>query len=547
MVFSSLLFLAVFLPTFLALYYASGAIDHGLGRLTHRAPGTTLRNGVALVGSYFFYAWGAPRFVLVLLLSSAMDYVLSRLIDRVPPERPRRRRFWLIVALGLNLSLLACFKYANFFVAQLNDLLVQLGGQPLAWSHIPLPIGISFFTFQEMTYLVDVYRRVVPPARSFRSYALYVALFPQLVAGPIVRYHDVAMQLWQRTHPMEKIFSGIWRFCLGLGKKVLVANALGAAANRVFAADPATLPTTAAWVGVLCFAFQIYFDFSGYSDMAIGLGRMMGFEFLENFNCPYIAASFTEFWRRWHISLSNFMREYLYIPLGGNRVPRYRMFLNLWIVFLLCGLWHGANWTFVAWGAYHGLFLSLEKLLAGRTAWRLPRVLAVPLTFLLVTAGWVFFRYGLPEQRFAEVAEYSEQTVSDSAAYLARLADVPSIFRSGGDVTWYFGQSGGVAAVFRAQGELRWRPLLGNREFVILVVAALISFLPAGISHFRFQISDFRLADRANPESQIPNPKSQIGTCLLLWAKFAVAMSLLVLSTCSLVNLHFNPFLYFRF
>jgi len=543
MVFSSLLFLVVFLPTFLMVYYATGAIDHGLSRLTGRAPRATLRNGVALVGSYFFYAWGAPRFVLVLLLSSAMDYALSRLIDRTPQEHPRRRRLLLILALGLNLSLLACFKYANFFVAQFSELLVQLGGQPIAWSHIALPIGISFFTFQEMTYLVDVYRRVVPPARSFASYALYVSLFPQLVAGPIVRYHDIAGQLWRRTHPMEKILSGIWRFCLGLGKKVLVANALGAAANRVFAADPATLPTTAAWVGVLCFAFQIYFDFSGYSDMAIGLGRMMGFELLENFNCPYIAGSFTEFWRRWHISLSNFMREYLYIPLGGNRVPWYRVYLNLWIVFLLCGLWHGANWTFVAWGAYHGLFLSLDKLFSRWTAWRLPRVLAVPLTFLLVTVGWVFFRFGLPEQRFAEVAEYSEQTISDSATYLARLADVPSMFRAEGDVAWLGGEGGGLASVFRAQGDSRWRPLLGNRETVILAIAALISFLPAWPAVNR-------LAQRRLGQSPtFPPDKSKWDwrPSLLLWAKFAGAASLLVLSICSLVNLHFNPFLYFRF
>ena len=512
MVFSSFLFLFIFLPTFLVVYYV--------------AP-DRLRNCVALAGSYLFYAWGAPRFALVLLASSAIDYALGRLIHREPKEG-RRRRLWLGLSLGLNLGLLGFFKYANFLVAEFDQLLSLLGGQSLVWREIALPIGISFFTFQKITYIVDVYRGSVPPARSFVAYALYVAMFPQLIAGPIVRYHDISDQLSHRSHSVEKMFSGIWRFCLGLGKKVLVANSLAVVADRAFAADAGTLPTAAAWVGILCFTFQIYFDFSGYSDMAIGLGRMMGFELLENFNSPYVANSFTEFWRRWHISLSNFMREYLYIPLGGNRVARYRAHLNLWIVFLISGFWHGANWTFVAWGAYHGLFLSLEKSFSAVTARKLPRLLAVPLTFLLVAVGWVLFRCAL-----------SDQTIGEAGTYVARLADLPSmfytrgdvVFQTRGDVAWLLGEDGGLATRFRTLGGGTWKPLLGNRESVVLAIAALISFLPAWPAIDRLvQQRDWR-QDRAP----------------VLWAKFAVAMSLLVLSVCSLANLHFSPFLYFRF
>ncbi len=504
MVFSSFLFLVVFLPTFLVIYYL--------------APGK-LRNLVALAGSYLFYAWGAPRFAFVLLASSAIDYWLGRLIHREPQERRRRRRLLLGISLGLNLGLLGFFKYANFFVGEFTSLLSQWGGQSVVW-RIALPIGISFFTFQKITYIVDVYRGIVRPARSFASYALYVAMFPQLIAGPIVRYHDISDQLSGRTHSVEKFFSGIWRFCLGLGKKVLLANSLAVVADRTFAADAGTLPTTAAWIGILCFTFQIYFDFSGYSDMAIGLGRMMGFELLENFNSPYVSESFTEFWRRWHISLSNFMREYLYIPLGGNRVSRFRTYLNLWIVFLLSGLWHGANWTFVAWGAYHGLFLSLEKAWSGWTTRSFPRLLAVPLTFLLVAVGWVFFKCAL-----------FDQTIADSGRYMARLADVPSVFRAQGDVVWLGGEDGGLATQFRTLQRGLWKPLMGNRETVVLAIAMLVSFLPAWPAIDRLmQQRDWR-QDRAP----------------VLWAKFVVAMSLLVLSVCSLANLHFNPFLYFRF
>ena len=421
----------------------------------------------------------------------------------------------------------------------------MVGSEPFRGLQVVLPIGLSFYTFHSRTYIIDLYRGHATPARSFTDFSAFVALFPDLVAGPIIRYKTLAAQLAFREHTVPRFAAGISIFVLGFAKKILLANPAGNVADAVFnAAQPGVLD---AWFGVLAYAFQVYFDFCGYSDMAVGLGRMLGFEYLKNFDAPYLAESITELWRRWHISLSSVLRDYLYFPLGGNRRGETRTYVNLAVVMLLGGLWHGANWTFVAWGAYHGLFLSLDKLFAGWTAWRLPRVLAVPLTFLLVTAGWVFFRYGLPEQRIAEAAEYSEQTIGEAATYLARLADVPSMFRAEGDVAWLCGEGGGLASVFRAQGELQWRPLLGNRETVILAIAALISFLPAWISDFRFQIADRRVASLPNLKSEIPNPKSRIQACLVLWAKFAVAALLLVLSICSLVNLHFNPFLYFRF
>ena len=321
MVFSSLTFLFLFLPLMLAAYYACPARH---------------RNLVALLASALFYAWGAPRFVIVLFVSGLIDYVLSR---ELPGDRgtPGRRKGVLALAVVLNIALLLYFKYANFFVAEMNAMLARFGGGAVPWAAVALPIGISFFTFQKVSYLVDVYRGVAQPARNALDYLLYVVLFPQLIAGPIVRYHDVARQLEERDYTRERFFMGILRFSQGLGKKVLVANTMAELADAAFNAAPAGLTCGQAWLGVLAYAFQIYFDFSGYSDMAIGLGRLLGIEFLENFNRPYISRSITEFWRRWHISLSNWMREYLYIPLGGNRRGAVRTYFNLWIVFLISG------------------------------------------------------------------------------------------------------------------------------------------------------------------------------------------------------------------
>ncbi|MDD5704832.1 MAG: hypothetical protein PHR35_02835 [Kiritimatiellae bacterium] len=377
MVFSSLTFLFLFLPLTLAAYYLAPA----------RA-----RNGVALAASLLFFAWGAPRFVFLLAASCALDYWLGGgLAPGAGTLASRRRR--LAWGVTLNLALLLYFKYANFGVTQLNALLSLCGIAPLRWTRVVLPIGISFFTFQKISYLVDVYRATALPARSYGRYLLFVALFPQLIAGPIVRYHDVAQQLDTRGYTPELFLDGAWRFAVGLAKKCLLANPLALAADQAFGAAPATLGAGAAWAGVYAYALQIYFDFSGYSDMAIGLGRMLGIRFLENFDFPYISRGMAEFWRRWHISLGNFMREYLYLPLGGNRAGAARRYFNLWLVFLVSGFWHGAAWNFVVWGAWHGFWISLDKLLKARPRHRAAPVwLAVPVTFLIVLVGWVFFR-----------------------------------------------------------------------------------------------------------------------------------------------------------
>lgn len=381
MAFSSVLFLFGFLPLVLAVYYI----------VPER-----FRNAVALLASLGFYAWGAPQFVLVLIASSWGDYVLANAVQ-ASPDSVRQKRL-LTVAVGLNLVLLLYCKYMNFFVEQANAVGSAFGFGEIAWTSIVLPIGISFFTFQKISYLVDVFRRQAQPAGNFGQYLLYVALFPQLIAGPIVRYHDVAAQIRKRSHSDEQFLVGTWRFTIGLAKKVLIADTLAVVADAAFGgtaetiADPTRLSLAAAWTAAVCYALQLYFDFSGYSDMAIGLGKMFGFDFLENFNQPYISKSVTEFWRRWHISLSNWMREYLYVPLGGNRVAPWRLYLNLWIVFLLSGFWHGASWNFVIWGAIHGGILTAERLASKYKLPRWPAALAVPRTFCLVLFAWIFFR-----------------------------------------------------------------------------------------------------------------------------------------------------------
>ncbi|HEY6000019.1 MAG TPA: MBOAT family protein, partial [bacterium] len=427
MVFSSFVFLAGFLPAFLAIYYLCPA---------------RWRNWCALGASVVFYAWGAPRFVFILLGSCVADYLLGREIERSLGGPGHRRRRLLALAVAVNLVFFLYFKYANFLVHETNGLLAALGLGAVAWADVALPVGISFITFHKISYLVDVSRGAVHAARSFRDYLLYILLFPQLIAGPILRYHWMADQLAKRTLDPGRIEQGIVRFCQGLAKKVLVANPLGAVADGAFGARLADLPGEYAWLGLLCYTFQIYFDFSGYSDMALGIGRMLGFEFVENFDNPYTARSFTDFWRRWHISLSAWMREYLYIPLGGNRVGPLRQYVNLWIVFLLSGFWHGASWNFVAWGGWHGLFLTVDKL-AARSARRPPRWLAVPLTFLLVALGWVLFR---------------APSLAHALAYWRRLFD--------------------PAAFGAAQAAVPLGEFIGNRAWAMLAVAAALSFGP---------------------------------------------------------------------
>jgi alginate O-acetyltransferase complex protein AlgI len=377
MLFSSPIFLFLFLPVVLALC---------------ALPGLKLRNLLLLVFSVIFYAWGEAVFVFLMLGSTLLNYFLGRWVDR---ETDETRRKWVVgVAVALNIGTLAFFKYANFVVGNLN---LVLGG--LHWGAVPmdpvrLPIGISFFTFHALSYVLDIYRRKWTAAKNPCDVALYIFFFPQLIAGPILRWGAIAPQLVQRVVTREGFAEGVRRFVGGLAKKMIVANAVAVPADKLFALSGQELTPALAWLAVLCYTLQIYFDFSGYSDMAVGLGKMFGFRFIENFNFPYTAQSVRDFWRRWHISLSTWFRDYLYIPMGGNRCPVWRNHLNLVVVFFLCGLWHGASWTFVIWGLYHGIFLVAERTRFGIWIDALPRPLRHSYTLLVVMVGWVLFRAG---------------------------------------------------------------------------------------------------------------------------------------------------------
>ena len=378
MIFSSTVFLFIFLPAVILTYYL--VPDHA----TKRG-----RNFVLLAFSYIYYLYGAASFLPILVCSSFGDYGLARLIDF---DR-RRRRLWLILSLTLNLGLLGYFKYANFFMHEVAMLRVRWGLPDLDWVAVALPIGISFFTFQKLSYVIDVYRRETAALKDPLDFLLYVAMFPQLIAGPIVRFKEIRRQLRERQEGWERFYLGAMRICWGLAKKVLIAETLGRFADTIFTLSPALLDTRTAWLGAAAYTLQIYFDFSGYSDMAIGLGLLFGFVLPENFKRPYSAISITDFWRRWHISLSRWFRDYLYIALGGNRRGAARTCVNMAVVFVLCGLWHGANWTFLAWGIYHGFFLILERATGLRQIpagqWVITRRAA---TLLIVTVGWVLFR-----------------------------------------------------------------------------------------------------------------------------------------------------------
>ncbi len=374
MVFTSHIFVFYFLPAVLAVYYLLPA----------------KRNFFLLCASYVFYGWWNPWFVLLMLFATAVNYACGHVIAHAEAGAPRRRAA-LLTSVVVSLSLLSFFKYFVFVQENLNQLLAWGGAGAIPVLQITLPVGISFYIFQSMSYAIDVYRRESPPVRSFFDFACFVSLFPQLIAGPIVRYNTIADQLVGRQHTLDKFSSGVALFILGFTKKILLANVVGEAADAVFnAGSPTPLD---AWFGITAYAFQIYFDFSAYSDMAIGLGRMLGFEFPRNFDAPYRSESITEFWRRWHISLSSFLRDNLYLPLGGNRKGATRTYVNLAIVMLLGGLWHGASWVFVLWGAYHGLLLAFERWMGKRTLYAmLPRPIRIGCTFVLILFSWVLFR-----------------------------------------------------------------------------------------------------------------------------------------------------------
>jgi alginate O-acetyltransferase complex protein AlgI len=475
MVFSSSLFLLYFLPAFLLVY-------HALPR--------SFRNYWVLLASILFYSWGAPKFVFVAIGAMVLNYYIVRFMSKAAKESKRKTLMQL--SLLLNVGLLLFFKYANFFVENVNMLLENLGFTHITWTSIALPIGISFFIFQSITYTVDVYRKVSPPLEKPTDYILYILLFPQLIAGPIVRFNTIAAQITNRVkfETLDNVLSGFIRFSIGLGKKVLLANVMGKYADQIFAMDHASLDAGLAWVGVVCYGFQIYWDFSGYSDMAIGIGRMIGFTFPENFNVPYISKNITEFWRRWHMTLGTWMRDYLYIPLGGNQVnTRFRLFFNLWVVFLISGLWHGAAWSFIIWGVFHGLFLIFDRLFLIRFTKYIGSVPSILLTYIIVLFSWVIFR---------------------SENFSLALSFMGKMWTGGWDFHGIF---------------------LNREMWAIIGVSFLFSFAPAS------KIGS-KLMDLAYQQ------KFTLPT-YLLFSVFAIL--LVVLSVGSITSSGFNPFIYFRF
>ncbi|SHJ36205.1 alginate O-acetyltransferase complex protein AlgI [Hymenobacter daecheongensis DSM 21074] len=472
MVFSSTLFLFYFFPAFLLLYYL--------------AP-IRLKNFVALTASLLFYAWGGINFLALFLASVVLNFFIIRLMDA---SQGYKKRIYLILSIILNVAMLFYFKYANFFLENFSAVKASFGGGALTWEKVVLPIGISFFTFEKLTYSIDVYRGVNKPLRSFWDFMLYIMLFPKMIAGPIVRFHEIADQLTHRAafETIDHKLAGLFRFVIGLSKKVLIANVLGQEADRIFGLAPAELSAPLAWLGALAYTFQIYFDFSGYSDMAIGIGRMIGFQFPENFNNPYISRSITEFWQRWHITLGRWMRDYLYIPLGGNRVKPSRLYVNLWTVFILSGFWHGAAWNFIAWGAFHGLFLILDRLFLLNLYKRLG-VLSILPTFLITVVGWVLFR---------------AESLGEALAYVRRM----------------FG--GGLADL----------PHFTNEFWVTLALATLFAFMAALPRVERWELGTLAADKLALPRA--------VGMSL------ATAI-LLILSVSYIIGSSFNPFIYFRF
>ena len=374
MLFNSLSFLWMFLPILLIIYFFASK---------------KYRNLILLIFSLFFYAWGEPKYIILMILSIIVNYIFGRLINKAKEKRQKTwQRVWLALDLLTNIGMLAYFKYFNFLVTNVNNV---FGAGTLNIGEIALPIGISFYTFQIMSYIIDLYRGEIKVQKNILKLALYISFFPQLIAGPIVKYKDIDDQLDNREITLEKFSYGVRRFVYGLAKKILIADSMAAIVDTIFAGGTGSLEMHTAWIGAICYALQIFFDFSGYSDMAIGLGAMFGFIFPENFNLPYISGSVTEFWRRWHISLSTWFKEYLYIPLGGNRKGKIRTYTNLWIVFIATGIWHGAAWTFVVWGLFHGFFMFIERLGLKKVLDRCKIINHIYL-LLVMLVGWVIFR-----------------------------------------------------------------------------------------------------------------------------------------------------------
>lgn len=370
MVFSSLTFLYYFLPILLVLYFS--------------VPYRPFKNGLLIIASLFFYGWGEPIWISLMIISSIVDYISGQIIHRNFTNK--WRYFGLLMSLTINLGLLGFFKYYGFLMENINFLF----STDLPYKNLALPIGISFYTFQTLSYTIDVFRGQAKVQNSFFKFLLFVSLFPQLVAGPIVRYVDIAEEIENRKESFSLFNQGVSRFCIGLAKKVIIANTAGQLSGVYLNGSFESLTVVGAWIGILLYAFQIYFDFSGYSDMAIGLGKMFGFHFKENFNYPYISNSVSEFWRRWHMSLGSFFRDYVYIPLGGNRHHHFR---NIFVVWFLTGLWHGASWNFILWGLYYGILIFLERRFLDRLFEKIPSILRHIYLVVIVLVGWVFFYF----------------------------------------------------------------------------------------------------------------------------------------------------------
>ena len=467
MVFSSMTFVPLFLPLVLVLYYAT----------KHAG----IRNTVLLVFSLIFYAWGEPKWIFVMLLTVTVNYLCGLLIHH--SKSKFRRTAAMILGVSLSLGFLVYFKYFGFF----SDIVTGLLGVENDFLKPVLPIGISFYTFQVLTYTVDVYRGKVPVQKNYASLLLYVSFFPQLIAGPIVNYTDIAPSLSSRQENAEGVYQGFIRFFIGFAKKVLLANTCGIITDTLRAGE--TLSVAGSWLMAVAYAFQIYFDFSGYSDMAIGMGRMFGFHFFENFNYPYISKSVTEFWRRWHISLGTFFRDYVYIPLGGNRVSTAKNIRNIMIVWLLTGFWHGASWNFLAWGVYYGLLLLAEKFLLKDLKKKLPTALNIAVTLLLVLIGWVLFYY---------------ENLGDALNHLKVMFGLSGAAWSDPSAVYY------------------------GKHYLVFLVAAAFASLP-----WKTYLQ------------KLPH-KPALDTAAY-WLKPLVATVMFLLALSMIVTQSYNPFLYFRF
>ena len=470
MLFSSIVFLFTFLPVTLLVYYL--------------VPGR-LKNIVLLLASLVFYAWGEPVYVILMVLSILFNYVSGIDIER-NLENPFKAKQSLVIAVAVNLLILGFFKYYGFLIESLNAVLPV----ELPYKELALPIGISFYTFQTMSYTIDVFRKDAPAQKNIINLGAYVTMFPQLIAGPIVRYQTVAEQLNHRKETQTLFASGVERFVIGLGKKVLLANNIGLLWSQISSMAISELTVMTSWLGVIAFGLQIYFDFSGYSDMAIGLGRMFGFELLENFNYPYISQSITEFWRRWHISLGTWFRDYVYIPLGGNRKGKRRTYLNVFIVWFLTGLWHGASWNFILWGLYFGIIITIEKVFLMKWLIYAPRLIRHFYTLVLLIIGWGLFAF-------------------ENLSYLKDYL----------------------------------RVMFGLKEVALYDQVTLYYLMTNGVLLIILVIASTPLAKQMYQKLK----QSKRGELLDVVLSPIVCLLILILSTAYLVDSSYNPFLYFRF